>query len=140
MRDGGIRTPGGPPGVAADATPADPADSASTAAAAATSMPAANTGQGYVPGIPPSMTPPAPSVYERMTSSPPPTPATQCHRRRTRRRPPRSDRAATSPNPTRATLTTTGDQTGPTHGSGIRNRRSVVASDGGQPANTYSQA
>jgi hypothetical protein len=37
-------------------------------------------------------------------------------------------------------LTATGDQTGPTQGNGMRNRRSGVASDGGQPLNTNSHA
>ena len=74
-----------------------------------------------------------------MTIAPPASPAAQCQPRSTRGRP-GARLAARRPTPTSAALTATGDQTGPTHGTGMRNRRSVVPSDAGQPANTYSQA
>lgn len=107
---------------------------------AARAMPAAKISHGKSVGMPPSSRSGAFQQKARITTSPPRIPAATCARPARTGAPARRRAAAASPNPTSATLTATGAATGPAHGTGIRNSRSHVPSEDGQPMNTASQA
>ena len=115
--------------------------SAVAAPHAARAMPAAKIGHGKSVGTPPSSS--SGAFQQKATTTI--TPAARVPRRAGRAptrtgRPARRRAAAARPNPTSARLTATGAQTGPAHGTGMRKSRSHVASEGGQPTKTHSQA
>ena len=67
-------------------------------------------------------------------------PAPTCARPARTGRPPRMRRAPARPSPESARLIVTGAQTGPVQGTGMRNSKSHVPSEDGQPMNAHSHA
>ena len=96
-------------------------------------MPAAKTGHGNQPGNPPASSTGAFAAKLMTTRRPPATDAASRIRPIAGTRPTRTRYAAGSPAATSAPLTATGAQTGPAHGTGIRNRTSHVSGECGQP-------